>query len=58
MTQCVLPTDRVYDQVSSTEEVYNDTAAPIVEAAMHGFHGRWSSHGQLCTHPGKPNIFK
>ena len=30
----------MYDQVSTTEEVYNDTAAPIVKAAMLGFHGK------------------
>lgn len=41
--------DRVYDQVSSTDEVYNDTAAPIVEAAMLGFHGTIFAYGQTSS---------
>ncbi|KAI5643599.1 kinesin motor domain-containing protein [Phthorimaea operculella] len=41
--------DKVYDKETKTQEVYNDIAKPIVEAALAGFNGTIFAYGQTSS---------
>ncbi|XP_061378741.1 kinesin-related protein 4 isoform X2 [Danaus plexippus] len=41
--------DKVYDTTTKTEDVYNDVAKPIVEAATTGFNGTIFAYGQTSS---------
>lgn len=41
--------DKVYDEKTKTEDVYNDVAKPIVEAATTGINGTIFAYGQTSS---------
>lgn len=49
MYNLLLFLDTVYDEKTKTEEVFNDIAKPIVEAAISGFNGTIFAYGQTSS---------